>query len=136
MAFTRKFGTLRPRINSGSIHQTTASLLIDLHYENLQLINRWNWVRFARLCNFMQLTPYELGSLVLMRHDVVDQYRNQGTTYLIHGSRATVLLLTLIEAYMMKGWTDDIVENPLPSLAGLPSGLAELSPDALPKDTG
>lgn len=46
---------------------TTASLLIDCHYEKLGVRKAWNRERIERLCSFLRMTYHELGSLVGVR---------------------------------------------------------------------
>lgn len=115
MPFKRKFGELPQSLNFGSPHQTPASLMIDTHYHGLQLVERWTWTRYARFCAFLKMTPYEVASLVLMRHSAVEGFR-QYNRLTGHNNRATALLLTLLEAHMCKDWSVDIIENPFPPL--------------------
>lgn len=105
--------------NTGSKFQTPASLKIDLHYAKLDLFTRWNYERFLRLAAFLQLTPYELGSLACITHRQVDTFRAANT--LSVGTRksknyAAALILTVLEGHTCKAWTEDVIENPFPSL--------------------
>lgn len=97
--------------NSKSKLQTPASLLFDLHYAKLGIIPRWDWDRFNRLARFLNITIGELASLVLLPHSYL-----RSTAFPLHNRLpgSTCLLLTLIEAQMMKSYTDDIIENPIP----------------------
>jgi hypothetical protein len=109
------FGFLRPLPNEGSPHRTPASIIYDLHWANLRLVERWDWARFARLSTFLRHTPYELGSLVMMSHQAVDSLRRYNNIR-THGARQVALTLTLLEAHLLAGWRNDIIENPFPSI--------------------
>lgn len=113
MPLPHVFGSISQLPNYGSPHQTPASLLIDTHYARLQLVERWSWERYARLCQFLQYTPWELGSLVMLRHAAIESYRR---TSRLPGSnpRAVALILTLLEAHVMGQWVDDVIANPFP----------------------
>lgn len=92
--------------------------MIDTSYASLNLVPRWNWIRFMRLANFLKLTPWELASLAIIRHEALDSYKRRGALPMMNPA-PTALILTLIEAQALKGWTDDIIPNPFPNLAGL-----------------
>ena len=103
--------------NEGSRGQTPASLAIDIHYTNLMLVERWTWERFTKLCLFLKMTAYEVASLVLLPHRCVDAYRAKNVLPLLPIHAASVALnLTLLEAYLMRGLTEDVIENPFPDL--------------------
>lgn len=101
--------------NEGSKHQTPASLMIDSHYAQLQLNQRWNWERFVRLCQFLRMTPWEVASMVMLRHGSVDTFKRNGRLS-GQGHNAVALLLTLLEARVMSEWTGDVIANPFPDL--------------------
>jgi hypothetical protein len=101
--------------NCDSPHQTPATIIYDSHWYQLRLVSRWNWERYIRLCQFLQHTPYELASLVMMKHSAVDAFRERNRLVSGH-PKATALLLTLLEAHVMKAWTNDVIENPFPNL--------------------
>lgn len=110
--------------NTGSKNQTAASLKIDLHYAKLEIFTRWNYERFLRLAAFLQLTPYELGSLACITHRQVDSFRT--TNILSDGFRkaknySAALVLTVLEAHACQAFTDDVVKNPFPNLNEVPS---------------
>lgn len=109
----RGFGYVPPLPNTGSAHQTPASLMVDVHYSNLRLLERWTWERYARFCQFLKMTPYEVASLVMLRHDAVEKFR-EGNRIPGHNARAVALLLTLVEAWACKEWAGDVIENPFP----------------------
>lgn len=110
------FGSIRLPPNQGSQHQTPASLIYDLHWENLQLIERWDWARFARFSAFLKHTPYELGSLVTLKHAAVDAYQRHNRLTM-HNAQATALILTLLEAHLLVEWKKDIIQNPFPNVS-------------------
>lgn len=106
--------------NHRSKHKTTASQIYDLHWENLRLVERWDWDRYARFASFLCHTPYELGSLVMLSHDAVDSFhrfnRLRGTK-----ARPTALILTLLESHLLAAWKKDLIENPFPRLQEIKS---------------
>lgn len=75
MPFPKSFGYIPDLPNQGSRHQTPASLMIDSRYARLQIVERWSWERYARLCQFLRMTEYEVGSMVMLTHSAVDTYR-------------------------------------------------------------
>ncbi len=103
--------------NAGEKTQTPASLKIDLWYHQLNIYDRWTWERFQRLAEFLRVTPYELGSIVCITHKQVDHYRLRNK--LMDGAnqnRSAALVLTLLETFCCKAYTNDIVENIFPDL--------------------
>lgn len=103
--------------NEGSAGQTPASLRIDVHYMRLMLVERWTWERFAKLCLFLRMTDCEVASLVLLPHRYVERYRSTNALPLSRAHAESVALsLTLLEAYLMRGLTEDVIENPFPDL--------------------
>jgi hypothetical protein len=115
-----------PLPNMGSTGQTPASLAIDIHYAKLLLVERWTWERFVRLCHFLKMTSCEVASLVLLPHRHMAEYQRRNTLPLLRPHAASVALsLTLLEAYLMRGLTDDVVPNAFPDLNVVtPSGVA------------
>ena len=96
--------------NRGSKHRTPRSYTFDLHYADLGVISRWDRDRYYRLCSFLQLTPYELASMICWPHSQVDSA--------VANSKfpgPVALLLTLVEAQVMQNYTRDVILNPLPS---------------------
>lgn len=103
--------------NQGSAGQTPASLAIDVHYARLMLVERWDWERFVKLCTFLKMTPFEVASLVQLPHQYVERYRAKNVLPMRRAHAASVALsLTLLEAYLMRGLTEDIIEKPFPDL--------------------
>lgn len=115
--FSKKFGYRPDLPNVGSRFQTPSTLLIDVHYNKLLLVERWTWERFIRLCAFLQISEGELASAVLMPHQYLGPYE---TSNHIHHSRARAapiaLLLTLLEHHCCGAMTKDTIENPFPNL--------------------
>ena len=107
-----------PRLpNIGSPGQTPASLAIDAHYLNLDLIRLWNWEHFVRLCHFLKMTDCEVASLVLLPHKDLAAYRERNLLPLKYPHALSVALtLTLLETYLMRGLTEDLILNPFPDL--------------------
>ncbi len=68
---SKKFGYVPDLPNQGSRLQTPSTLLIDVHYSKLLLVERWTWERFTRLCAFLQISPAELGCCGEMTNDVI-----------------------------------------------------------------
>jgi len=118
---SKKFGYVPDLPNQGSRLQTPSTLLIDVHYSKLLLVERWTWERFTRLCAFLQISPAELASSVLMPHDYLLNYER---TNRIHRSRAVALpialLLTCLELRCCGEMTNDVIRNPFPDLSQKP----------------
>jgi len=103
--------------NPGSDGQTAASLAIDVHYLNLMLVERWDWARFVKLCQFLKMTECEVASLVQLPHRHIQGYKLKNVLPLSRAHAASVALtLTLLEAYLMRGLTEDVIANPFPDL--------------------
>lgn len=97
--------------NRRSSLATPASHLIDGHYADLGIVRRWTWDRYHRLASFLNLTAGELASLVCMPH------RHLNTAKMTNRfSGSTALLLTLLEAKAMKGYSTDIIADPIAKL--------------------
>lgn len=110
--------TLTPSLpNIGSPGQTPASLAIDIHYMKLMLVQRWDWERYVKLCTFLRMTAYEVASLVLLPHKSVPKYQDKNVLPLRPAHASSVALnLTLLEAFLMRGLTEDVISNPFPDL--------------------
>ena len=104
--------------NAGSKTQTPASLSIDLHYEHLKIHGRWNWERFLRLSAFLNVTPSELGSIVCLKHEQVQRFKERNM--LPVALRSACLVLTLLEAHCCKSYMNDVIENPFSDLNRFP----------------
>ncbi len=107
--------------------------MADVHFSNLHLMQRWDWDRYARFCQFLGMTAYEVASLVTMRHDAVDNFRlkNRITG---HNAHAIALLLTIFEAWACKEWSHDVIANPFPQMSES-SSKDGCSPKVPPQDT-
>lgn len=109
--------------NENSTGQTPASLMIDVHYAKLRLVERWDWARFVKLCTFLRMTDCEVASLVLLPHKKLAEYQKRNTLPLTAPHASSVALnLTLLEAFLMRGLTNDVVSNPFPDLSGVATG--------------
>lgn len=97
--------------------------MLDVHWASMRLRERWDWPRYVRLCEFLQMTPYELASLVMLRHKAVDSFRDFGALQINRREAMLVgLMLTLVEAHVMGAWGGDVIENPFPNLTNIPRG--------------
>lgn len=115
--------------NARGKNQTPASLKIDLHYAHLRIYERWNWDRFVRLANFLGVTPYELGSIVCIQHRSIDAFKSENRLKVgRRADRAAALVLTLLEAHCQKLYSDDIIENPFPTLESVPTDALPIGP--------
>lgn len=114
----RGCGYLPPLPNATSKHRSPSTDLIDIHYSNLRISERWDWQRIQRLCSFLQVTEYELASLVLMPHEWVEKFkqRDQMPCAVAGGGRAVAMILTILEARVLKRLTKDVIVEPFPSL--------------------
>jgi hypothetical protein len=109
MVARREFAYIPSLPNQGSPHQTPASLMIDVRYANMLLVERWTWDRFARLCQFLQHTPYEVASMVALKHDSVDVFRETKVLPRFY-ARQTALLLTALEYSVCRAYSDDVLD--------------------------
>lgn len=117
MAWKKKVMYVPTLANQDSRGQTPSSLMIDIHYMNLMLVERWDWSRFARLCEFLKMTSCEVASLVRLPHRLVEAYKEGNILPLRQAHAESIALtLTLLEAYLMRGLSDDIIDQPFPNL--------------------
>ncbi len=114
----RGSGYLPPLPNSDSDFTTATTKIIDIHYSNKRIAERWTWERFERLCSFLKLTHYELASLVCCPHSWVAKIRDENRIpcSVNGGGRAVGMLLTLLEARVLKKLVPDVITNPFPNL--------------------
>lgn len=110
--------------NAKSIRKTPASLNIDLHYAELNIVRRWNWERFHRLAAFLNVTYEELASLICLPHTQLPGIKKRN---FFPGPAA--LLLTLIEAQAMIEYSQDIIAQPFPTQYASPRDTEPLRPD-------
>lgn len=129
MPIPRLFGAVSSLPNHGSLHQTPASLMIDVHWASLGLIRRWTWERFVRLANFLQLTPWELASMAMIKHPALEGFKRRGILP-IQNAQSTALILTQIEASALKGYSKDIIENPWPKLSQIVAEVSDVKEPA------
>ena len=61
-------GTVNPAENA-----TPSSLLCDIHYAKIRVQSVWDPERVLRLCGLLQLTRYELASLIHYPHQQMDK---------------------------------------------------------------
>ncbi len=111
-------GYLPPLPNSGSELTTATSKIIDLHYSNLRIGERWTWDRYQRLCSVLKVTEAELASLVCMPHEMIPRLKENNCLpgLVTGGGRAIGMLLTLLEARILKRLVPDVIEDPFPNL--------------------
>lgn len=105
--------------NASSPHKTPATVIYDQHWRSLDLIGRWDWDRYVRLCSFLSHTPYELGSLVMLSHKNVDLFKQYNRLVVGLGDGAAqpvALVLTLLEAHVLRAVKSDAIQNPFPQL--------------------
>jgi hypothetical protein len=95
--------------NLGEKSQTPATLMIDTHYAQLRLLDRWTWERYCRLCEYLRMTAYEMASVVMLPHANVSIFRTHGRIP-NPGATHIALLLTMIEYNMCKGIAIDAVD--------------------------
>ena len=104
--------------------------MFDMHWYTMDLEHPWTWDRFARLCNFMQFTPYELASLVRLPHGKLSMWKEQNQIGRDPASAASAstVLLTIVEHTVMKGWTKDVIANPFPNMDSIHAVMADDKP--------
>lgn len=114
----RGSGYLPPLPNADSPYRTATTTLIDIHYSNKRIAERWTWERIQRLCCFLKITEYELASLVCCPHSWVEKIKtyNRIPASVSGGGRAVGMLLTLLEARVLKKLVPDVIVNPFPNL--------------------
>lgn len=71
----RTFG--RGLVNSTG-GETPASVLCDTHYAKIGVQAAWDPERVLRLCGLLQLTRYELASMILFPHAQMKQCMKEG----------------------------------------------------------
>jgi len=87
---------------------TPVSVLVDIHYAKLGVQGAWNRERVLRLCGWLQLTRYELASLIMLPHKQMDKYMAKD---IFPGPAA--LLLSILENHLMSGVLQDAIpEDP------------------------
>ena len=84
------------------------SLLIDLHYKEIGLQDRWDLRRSDRLCSLLNVTWRELSSMMMVPHEDMEKYRDKSQ---FPGS--VCILMTLIENYAASEEIPDPIEDPL-----------------------
>lgn len=111
-------GYLPPLPNADSEFTTATTKIIDIHYSNKRISERWTFERYERLCSFLKLTHYELASLVCMPHLWVAKLKeeNRIPCSVTGGGRAVAMLLTLLEARVLKKLVPDVIKNPFLNL--------------------
>lgn len=63
------------------------------------------------------MTSYEVASLVLLPHRYIARYQERNVLPLTDGhAKSVALTMTVLEGYLMKGLTDDVIENVYPDL--------------------
>lgn len=97
-------GVVNPAKNA-----TPSSLLCDIHYAKLGLQGAWSPERVLRLCGLLQLTRYELASLIHFPHQQMDK----GMEAEIFPGTVCLLLSILENQFVASGHIlDAIPENP------------------------
>lgn len=71
-----------------------------------------------RLCNLMKMTPYEMASLVMLPHKLVDMFERRNR--ISRPSRSSALVLTILEAHVLGEVHHDVIKNPFPDLNAVP----------------
>ena len=85
---------------------TPASLVIDAHYERLNIRRRWDKKRLERICGFLQVTKYELASLIGVKHTIFDWKYRDGKL-----STSAYLLLTILESKYLSEYVNDTIKD-------------------------
>ena len=71
--------TLNPKWNINIGDTANAStLLIDQHYDEINLHELWNKERVERFCAYMKWTEYELASLIMLPHSEMKRFMRVG----------------------------------------------------------
>ena len=99
-----KYPPLLP--NRASKRKTVTSDLIDLRYARKGAVYRWDWERYLRLAKFLNYTTAELASVIALPHAQMERCERNNRF-----AGPACILLTLIEAKALKGYSDDIIED-------------------------
>jgi hypothetical protein len=114
MRATVRYIPQMPNVNSA--RKTPVSVAIDGRYCALLLNERWNWGRFVRLCQFVEMTPEEVASIVMMPHRWLRDYEKNHTLPDTEASRPIALLLTILENHWMGKMCSDVISDPFPEI--------------------
>lgn len=87
-------------------------MAMDIHHAKTDINGRWDAERFLRLASFLELTPHEMASMLMIRHKTMDTLIANNMD-IRGGNRSLYLLLSIIEqAYMGHLIGDPIVIIP------------------------
>ena len=92
------------RVN-GLNSSTAASRLIDAHYETRGVRKVWTFARIKRLARALNLTLYEVASLIGMPHSSFVTYAEKRQL-----GGPTCVLLTLLEHTLLSGVYSDTID--------------------------
>jgi hypothetical protein len=101
----RKTRRKKEKVESRECRETSASLLIECHYENLGLRKAWNQKRIERMCSFLRMTYTEIGALVGVKN------LDQKITKTRRLPLSVCILLTVIEKQYMGDYIPDSING-------------------------
>ncbi len=84
------------------------SLLIDLHYKEVGLLERWDTRRVERLCSILNVTWRELASMMMHDHVEMENNRKDGKF-----PGPICILMTLIENHAISEIVPDPIDEPM-----------------------
>ena len=84
------------------------SLLIDIHYKEVELAERWDTRRVDRLCSLINVTWRELASMMMFDHKEMEAARKAGKF-----PGPVCILMTLIENYALSDIVPDPIDEPM-----------------------
>jgi len=57
---------------------TPGSHMVDIHYKQMGIDKLWTTARVARMCRYLNITEYELASLIMLPHKDMKNYLEKG----------------------------------------------------------
>lgn len=95
---------IEPVCNEGD-QVTPGSIQADIHFRDLQLQETWDSKRVLRMCGWLQITEYELASMVMFPHDEMKKCMKKG---IFPGP--VCILFSLVENHVMR----ESIVDPVP----------------------
>lgn len=106
MAKQRRAKQKKSSLTNNNVETSTElSMLYDIHYNELNIVNRWGRERIQRLCDVMKVSSFELASVIRMPHTEMKAAMTKGSP--LHGSAC--VLLSEMEKHMLSKYTKDVI---------------------------
>ena len=95
-------------LNEGS-SSTATTMAMDIHHAKMDTNGRWDRERFLRLASYLELTPHEMASMLLIKHSTMDRLLASDLR-VNGGNKSLYLLLSIIEQTYMGTLIGDPIE--------------------------